>query len=363
MNHQPKSGSRHLRILSFFAWLSLAAFFASPVTVQADESVKLPLVGNMNIYADAGYSALWGYTDPNGREYAILGVRTGTSIVDITDSPTLREVAFIPGPQGIWRELKAHKGFAYVVTETGGGMQIIDLRDLPNKATLAATYTGFQTAHTIYIDEGRDLIFVEGNSSEVVRVLDIKDPLSPKQISSFGVECHDMFVKDNMAYVAEGWNGTWSIYDTTNPIAPKFIKRFEIPDGGYVHNTSVTEDNHYVLTTEEVPEGRTLKIWDISDLGNVRLVSEYLGPNNLAHNVHVKGRYAYIAHYGAELRIVDLQNINQPQEVGYYVHRDNLPSGYEGAWEVYPFFKSGKVIYSDISDGLFVVQFDQGREQ
>jgi choice-of-anchor B domain-containing protein len=350
-----------LRITQFIVAI-LFILTIAPTTAQADESVKLPFVAQMNKYADKGYSALWGYTDPNGREYAILGARHGTSIVDITDSQ-LKEVGFIPGPNGIWRELKAHKGFAYVVNETGGGMQIIDLRELPTKVSLAATYTGFQTAHTIFIDEGRDLLFVEGNGSEVVRILDIADPLAPKQISSFGVECHDMHVQNNIAYVAEGWHGTWSMYDVSNPAMPKFIVRVEIPDGGYVHNTSVTMDNKYVFSTEEVPEGKTVKVWDISNVADIKMVAEYLGPNNLAHNVHIKGNYAYIAHYGAELRVLDIANPMKPVEVGFYSHREQIPSGYQGAWEVYPFFKSGKIIYSDISDGLFVVQFDKGREE
>jgi len=32
------------------------------------------------------YNDCWGYTAPDGREYALLGVRTGTSIVDITET-------------------------------------------------------------------------------------------------------------------------------------------------------------------------------------------------------------------------------------------------------------------------------------
>lgn len=330
--------------------------------VRAQESTKLPLLATFNKYPADGYVSIWGYTAPDNREYAILAVQTGTSIIDITDSE-LREVAFIPGPRSQWRELKSHKGYAYVVTEASGGMQIIDLTDLPRSAKLINTYTAFETAHTIWIDETRDLVFVEGNGTEVVRILDIKDPIHPRQISTFGVECHDMFVKDNIAYVAEGWHGTWSMYDTTNPLSPTLMTRVEIPNGGYVHNTTVTPDNRHVITTEEVPAGKTLKVWDVSNLRDVKMVGQYLAaPNGIAHNAHIKGRYAYVAHYGSELRILDMINPLQPKEVAYYQHRDVAPPSYAGAWEVYPYFKSGKVIYSDMSDGMYVVQFDPGRE-
>ncbi|MGE3974487.1 MAG: choice-of-anchor B family protein [Bdellovibrionales bacterium] len=351
----------------YFLFLLFVFFFS--VNVQAS-SVRLETLAQFNKYPEMEYSALWGYTAPDGREYAILGVQHGTSIIDITDAPTLREVAFIPGYKTPWRELKAFNGYAYVVFDTErndppgnvGGMQIIDLTQLPNSARLVSTYTGFKTAHTIYIDEARKLIFTEGNNSAVIRILDISNPTQPQQISSFGVECHDMYVKNNIAYVAEGYHSSWSMYDTTNPRAPTLITRVEIPNGGYVHNTAVTEDNRYVMTTEEIPEGKTVKVWDISNLSNIRIVSEYLGPNNLAHNVHIKGRYAYIAHYGAGIRILDMMNPFMPVEVAHHQFRETMPPSYEGAWEIYPYFKSGKLIFSDISAGLFVVPFAGAKE-
>ncbi|MCZ6835734.1 MAG: hypothetical protein O7G85_08170, partial [Planctomycetota bacterium] len=44
----------------------------------------------------------WGYVSPTNREYAILGVNTGTGFVDITDpgNPTVLQV--ISGPVSIW---------------------------------------------------------------------------------------------------------------------------------------------------------------------------------------------------------------------------------------------------------------------
>lgn len=42
------------------------------------------------------YSGCWGWTAPNGKEYAIVGTYTGTAIIDITTGAT--EVAYISGP-------------------------------------------------------------------------------------------------------------------------------------------------------------------------------------------------------------------------------------------------------------------------
>src|SRR5262245_16707580 len=52
------------------------------------------------------YANVWGYTAPNGREYALLGAYEGTAVIDITDRRGSREVGFVPGPPSAWRELK-----------------------------------------------------------------------------------------------------------------------------------------------------------------------------------------------------------------------------------------------------------------
>src|SRR5437588_2733521 len=59
-------------------------------------------------------SALWGYTAPDGREYALLGTYDGVHIIDITEKP-IREAAYIRGPGSYWRELKVYKQYAYIV--------------------------------------------------------------------------------------------------------------------------------------------------------------------------------------------------------------------------------------------------------
>jgi choice-of-anchor B domain-containing protein len=171
--------------------------------LYAQGSPNVPLLVHLNQYPAAGYNDCWGYTDPNGREYALLGVQTGTSIVDITDAPAVTEIAFIPSITSIWKDIKTYQHYAYVVNEDGGGMQIIDLSDLPNSATLAATYTGFQTSHNIYIDIPAATLYAEGSFSEPVRAISLADPLNPVQISSFGIECHDVYVQDGLAYVSE----------------------------------------------------------------------------------------------------------------------------------------------------------------
>lgn len=331
--------------------LTLSAFAGNAFATD-----KLLPLANFNKYADAEYNDVWGYTDANGREYALLGVQTGTSVVDVTDTASLREIAFIPSARSIWKDIKTYKQYAYVVNESSGGMQILDLSGLPEKVEVVNTYTKFQNSHNLWIDEEAGILFAEGSHMEPVRLFSLADPVNPVQVSSLGVECHDMYARNGVVYVSEGGHGTIGVFDYSDMHNPKLLARFEIPNGGYVHNAWLTDDGRYLMTTEE-NTGKTVKMWDVSDLSNVRMTGEYLAPNKLAHNTHIKGHFAFISHYGGGLRIVDVSNPSALVETAHFTKGAGTPGGFVNAWGAYPFFESGKVLVSDIEDGLFIVEF------
>ena len=285
--------------------------------VQAQGSPNVTLLAHLNDYSPADYNDCWGYTAPDGREYALLGVENGTSILDITDTDNVYEVTFIPSANSIWKDIKTYQHYAYVVTESSGGMQIIDLSNLPASASVVATYAGFSASHNIYIDETNAMLYAEGSFSEPVRAISLADPLNPVQTSFFGIECHDMYARDNIVYVAEGGQGSFAIYDLTDNQNPVLLKRQFVPNGGYVHNTWLSDDGNYLLTTEET-SGKTIKYWDVSNPNAIVLLSEYLGPDGLAHNAHIKGDYGYVSHYGDGLEIIDLTDPNNISRAGWY---------------------------------------------
>ncbi|MDQ3192287.1 MAG: hypothetical protein M3Q58_11905, partial [Bacteroidota bacterium] len=49
---------------------------------------------------------LWGYTDPLGGEYALVGTTVGMSIIEVTDPLNPQLIQNIPGPNSIWREVR-----------------------------------------------------------------------------------------------------------------------------------------------------------------------------------------------------------------------------------------------------------------
>lgn len=325
----------------------------------------MKFIAQVNEHANDKYSALWGYTAPDGREYALLGVRTGTAIVDITDNSQIKEIAFIKSAKSMWREMKTFSHYAYVVTDNADtGVEIIDLSQLPQSAALVSVYKGLPMSHTITIDEPQKLMYLMGGSGETVVVLSLEDPLNPKEITRFGSSyVHDAFFKNGRAYLSEIMSQTFSIWDLTDAAHPKFLKRVrdkEAPEVSF-HNSWTTEDDHYLVTTEETQD-RTVKIWDISDLNAIKLAAEWLPPNRLAHNVQIKGKYAYFSSYGGGIRILDLSQPLQPREVAFWTRSEKIETGFVSVWGCYPFFKSGKIIGSDIENGLIVVEFEGAKE-
>ena len=348
-------------------WFPVASLFLALQSAVAlgDISSEMTNIARLNEHASDKYSAIWGYTHSDGREYALLGVRTGTAIVDITNSPILKEVSFIPSSRTMWRELKTYRNYAYVVTDNANtGIEIIDLSGLPAAAVKVATFRDLPQSHTLYIDQEAAILYTMGGSGESVVALSLADPLNPVEISRFGTAyVHDAFFKNGKAYLSEITSKSFSIWDVSDIQAPKFLKRVTDRDAPSVsfHNAWLTEDNNYLVTTEETT-GRTVKIWDVRDINGIHLAAEWMAPNRLAHNIQIKGQYAYLSSYGGGVRVLDLKDPTHPVEAAFWARTDGLERGFVSVWGVYPYFKSGKLIASDIEEGLVVTEFSGAKE-
>lgn len=333
------------------------------------QAVNTTLYGVFAGRGSSDYSSCYGYTAPNGREYAILGCYTGTSIIDITEKP-IKEVSFIPGPNSLWREMKVYNNYAYVVTEgsgNGAGLQIIDLTK-PDSTKLVNTFQpningrNVTTNHTVSI-EGKYL-YLNGSKPGIggIIVLDLTNPINPIALGEYqNLYVHDCSIYNDTIYAAGIYGQGLDIIDATNKSNMKRIKLVSYSGAG-THNTDMTIDGKYVLTTDEIGSQNIMRIWDKTDINNIQLVSTYHAkPQTIIHNAHVKGNYAYIAHYSEGLRIVDLTNPTVPVEVASYDTYPGSANNYVGAWGAFPYFNSNKVLISDMTSGLTVVEFNSAQ--
>lgn len=316
-----------------------------------------------SFYVNARHSGSWGYTDAQGEDYALLGAFTGLSVISLSDSG-FSEVGFVPGNASNWREITAVGDYAYVVSEGGGGLQIVDLSGLPDSISLAATQTAyFNRGHII----GRDIysdnpyIYVMGsNTVGGVMIFDVSNPVSPVQVGSYNPSyVHDAHIRGDRLYAARLGSGL-DIVNISNRSAPFFLAHIDHPSQ-FTHSSWTTEDQRHLFVTDEV-DGLTARIWNIEDLSNIELVAEYSANlQSLVHNPYIDGDFAYISHNTEGLRIVDLADPTLPVEVGYYDTYHGASGGFNGLWSAYPFLSSGKIIGGDRVEGLYVWTFNGTR--
>jgi choice-of-anchor B domain-containing protein len=314
---------------------------------------NIDLISNLDEHHSSGYNDIWGYVDPLGTEYALLGVRSGTSIINLSDPANPVEVAFISGPQSIWRDIKVHGHYAYTVTEetgSGQGLQIIDLSDLPNSATLVNTIdTWFTRAHNIFIDNGYAYV-IGTNGGGGMHILDLSDPVNPTRTAYYtGSDyIHDVYVwNDTVVACAED---TYDLVDVSDKSNPQWISSSIALPGIYAHAGWMTEDKRYFYGTEEF-NSIDITVWDLQDRTTWDLVVPSWETNSGAtvHNLFILGNYAHISYYSDGYVVLDISNPEAPFLAGEYTT--------SSLWGCYPYLPSGITICSDMNDGLYVFQF------
>ena len=351
-------------------------------------------------------SSIWGWTDPQTKqEWALLGRRDGTAFVDITNPTNPKSVADLPLTDGArpsaWREIKVYKDHAFIVSDGAGphGIQIFDLtrlrtmkpqpNGLPQRVQADAIYRNVNSVHNMVINEESGFGYPVGSSAGGttcgggLHMIDLREPKNPKFIGCYADTgsgragtgySHDalcvMYKGPDKRYkgreICVGSNETAiSLADVTDKANPKFLSRAAYPSVGYTHQGWFDEAQKFFYVNDELDEGRgniqktrTL-IWDLTDLENPRLVKEHMGTTEASdHNLYIKGDLMYQANYRAGLRVLTIKDPVNPKEIAYFdtapYHSNTV--GFNGAWSVYPFFKSGTIIVSSIEQGLFIVK-------
>lgn len=350
---------------------------------------------------------VWGFVDLNdNREYAVVGLSNGTAVVEVTNPSSPREIVTIPGNSSAWREIKiyqffealsnSYRAYAYVTTEApNSGLQVIDLGGLPATASLATTLSDTGSQHTAFISNidyatnmalpgAEAFLYVAGSdlAGGAWRAYSLADPAQPQLIATApaGTQyVHDatsLLVTDartaqcgighNPCEVYVDFNqDSVDLWDVTDKSAPILLSSTTYSDASYTHSGWPTANQRRIFVhdeTEEIFGGIRTQIYtmNVDDLRNPFIVASYQGPDTSTdHNGYVKGGFLYVSHYRRGLVIFD---VSVPESLREVAHLDTFlapagnSAGTDGAWGVYPFFPSGTVAISDISNGLFLLQ-------
>ena len=299
----------------------------------------------------------------NGREYALVGVRNGFSIVDLNDPANPAEVFFQPGPSSTWRDPFFYNDHAYCVTEGGGGMLIVDMSPLPGSTNLStSSYNGsnypWSTAHNMFIDEanGKAYIFGTDFGEGGAIILDISNPTAPVELGIWDdYYIHDGFVRGDTLWASCLEAGTF-VVDVSTPSNPVVLTSWDTPSE-FGHNVWPSDDNAYCYTTDEVESG-FVAAYDMSDYQNIVEVDKVHHPLSeevIPHNTHFIDDYIVTSHYRDGLTIHDVSDPSNIVLTGYFDSSPLAGGGFNGAWGAWPYLPSGIILVADIEEGLFVL--------
>ena len=261
---------------------------------------------NMSLRSNVQYNIslndVWGWAAPDGTEYALVGLQNGVSIVSLEDPDNALEVAFVPGPSSTWRDIKTWESHAYVTNETGDGLLVIDLSNLPNDfssddyfywAPDLPNLGTLSSCHNIYIDEFGVAYLVGCNlNSGGALFIDVFTDQNAPSLMGIGPSsyAHDIYVRDNISYNSEIYQGRLAIYDVSDKANPVLLGSQITPDQ-FTHNAWLNNAGDVVFTTDERANA-PVAAYDISDFSNIVELDQYrpietLGAGVIPHNVHV----------------------------------------------------------------------------
>ncbi|HEY7574016.1 MAG TPA: choice-of-anchor B family protein [Thermoanaerobaculia bacterium] len=386
-----------------FNGVAAGSFPCRDVTLQA--WVPMPALDS----AATSVSNLWGFRDQDdGREYAIVGLDSSTAVVDVTNPASPVVVGRVAGRRSAWREVKVLQtratgatrwsAWAFVVTEANdAGLQVIDLSNLPNSITLATTWHGFETAHTVTVANVEPstmtpnvagiapVLYVKGFDRDQglnlagILAVDVANPLSPRSLGAWtGSYGHDIWTGiltgpraaacgvDPCEVVVNWAGGFVGVLNFTQKSFPRQFGELVYDGLGYAHSGTIARDGRHLFSFDELDErvfggNSSIRVIDIEDPANPRIVGNWRsGTSAIEHNGHVVGDLLYVAHYERGLTVLDVRDPLNPREIGFF---DTYPASdealFHGAWGVYPYLPSGNVLVSNIdgAPGLFVLRY------
>lgn len=334
----------------------------------------------------------------------------GSAFVEILKDGSLQYLGRLPTQtvSEIWRDMKVIGNHVYIGSEAAGhGLQVFDMTKLLNidpkspktfdiSKDLTAHFKGFGSSHNIVAHEATNTIHAvgtdrNGKCKAGLWMLDVSNPSKPKDVGCVG---EDGYVHDAQCVIYKGphqeYQGreicfnynedTLTIVDITERSSPKQLSRTTYNGASYTHQGWLAdEEMRYLLLDDELDEQQsaglasdqktTTYIVDVSDLTEPVFTGAYKSPaKSIDHNQYVVDGLTYQANYASGLRIVDVSSVTEDptgagfREVGFF---DVDPSDddvggratFNGAWSVYPYFKSGYLLVNSIERGVYSLKY------
>ncbi len=311
---------------------------------------------------------VWGYSAA-GKHYALVGAQNGMVVIDVTSPTSPVPIDTIPGPSNLWKEIKTFGNYAYVVSEGGFGIQVVNLASLPAGnlpyQSVTPTIAGIGTinsAHALQVDETKGYLYIYG--SKLTSGTTVGYPLvfnlngttagvpnawTPQYVgkfvaSGFSTYVHDGYADNDIMYSSHIYAGKFAMVNMANKAAPVLMGSTNTPNN-FTHNT--WREGNAVFTTDETASSY-LTSYDVTDPADIKELDRIQftpGSGSVGHNTYTKNGYAITSWYKDGVAIMDVSRPANMVVTGRYdTYTAGAGSGFEGCWGVYPYFVGSDII-------------------
>jgi choice-of-anchor B domain-containing protein len=313
---------------------------------------------------------IWGYS-AGGKEYALVGAQNGMVIIDITIPTAPVPIDTIPGPSNLWKEIKTYGTYAYVVSEGGFGVQVVNLStlpagNLPYQSVYPVIPAGtVNSSHALHVDETKGYLYLYG--SKLTTGTSVGYPIAlnlngttggipnawtPQYAGIYTTNgyAHDGYVDNDFMFAGHIYAGKFSYVNMSNKSAPVTLATTSTPNA-FTHNT--WRSGNTIFTTDERTNSylASYTIADPTDVKELDRIQVTPGSGSIVHNTYIKDNYAVTSWYRDGVVIVDVARPGNMVVTGRYdTYTSGSGNGFDGCWGVYPYFSSNTIIASNIGD-------------
>jgi hypothetical protein len=220
--------------------------------------------------------------------------RAGLKILDITNPLSIIELGSLSDSGIAWKVLIV-SDLVYLVDRING-IEIIDITDIGNPQKIG-TYDG--QPFDIYVRE--DIAFVAAGANKGLEIVDISDPTSPRKISEVKAEFEDtvsVAVRNDLAYIANKENGI-KVVNIKGLRRPKIVANYSNLENGKTWNIWINDSFAYLAN-----EIDGIEIVDITNFDNIKNVGKFQDEGEgKAFRVIAEGDLIFSAEFDEGLKI------------------------------------------------------------
>ncbi len=250
---------------------------------------------------------IWGWTSPNGEEYALVGTGDGMSIVRVTDPARPAFIGIVPtsapddfanlwGDVGVFNagqsddDDNSYTGYAYFTTEASGvGIHILELNQLDFMAPApssdfqiapSAVFRGggYESAHNIYVNQKSGFAYVAGAHVGGAATACDADPAHPSRFNALILDLNnDPLNPAVVACRADAAEHDFYVVNYNGPDRDYRGREIAFVFDGRDRDVASRRGQRQDDTPGRLVGGMT-EIWDVTDKSGIRVIASLTVP-------------------------------------------------------------------------------------